>query len=146
VIVFQAPWKLTYSLSYVITYFKSNFNATGRRFVNLQQLCRKGSVVFTTQFTLSSCVCVSVCLSGIVSNVLDEWSWFSAWMLPSIYHTPCYREIQVSPKRIVLPSQTLSETLDMRNFATANRSCYQLSSSSLLTTLATVAAPWLDSR
>ena len=67
------------------------------------------------------------CISqaGIVSRQLDESSWFSAWRLPFTYPTLCYNEIWVSPKIVVLPSGTLSETPDLGNFATASWSHYQ---------------------
>jgi len=75
---------------------------------------------------LSACVCPSVCLSqaGIVSKRLDESSWFWARRLRSTYPTLCYKEIGVSPKIRVLStsSGTLSQTLDLENFATASRS------------------------
>ena len=74
---------------------------------------------------LSACVCPSVCLSqaGIVSKRLDESSWFWARRLRSTYPTLCYKEIGVSPKIRVrsTSSGTLSQTLDLENFATASR-------------------------
>jgi len=76
-------------------------------------------------YMLSACVCPSVCLSqaGIVSKRLDESSWFWARRLRSTYPTLCYKEIGVSPKIRVLStsSGTLSQTLDLENFATASR-------------------------
>jgi len=46
-----------------------------------------------------------------------------AWQLLSTYLTPCFKEIRVDirPKIRVLPSGTLSQTLDLENFATARR-------------------------
>ena len=37
----------------------------------------------------------------------------------------CCKEIHVSTKITVFPSETLSETPNLENFATASRSCYQ---------------------
>ena len=49
----------------------------------------------------------------------------------STYLTLWYKEMWVSPKITVLPCGTLSQTLDLDNFATASRSrCQQHSSSS----------------
>jgi len=48
--------------------------------------------------------------AGIVSQRLDESSWFLAWRLLSTCHTLCYMEIWGSPKIRALPSGTLSET------------------------------------
>ena len=49
----------------------------------------------------------------------------------STYFTLWYKEMWVSPKITVLPRGTLSQTLDLENFATASRSrCQQHSSSS----------------
>ena len=45
-----------------------------------------------------------------------------AWRLPSTYPTLCCKEIRVTPKISVLPSGTLSQTLDVENFATVSRS------------------------
>ena len=59
------------------------------------------------RYTLSSCVCLSVCLSarlpqaGIVLKRLDESSCFLAWGLPLTYPTLCCREIWVSSKIMV---------------------------------------------
>jgi len=81
---------------------------------------------------LSSCVCPSVRPSvGIVSKRLDEPSLFLARRLPSTYPTPCYEEIRVPLKIRVLSCGTLSQTLDLENFATASRSCYQQNSSTV---------------
>jgi len=73
--------------------------------------------------------------------------------LPSTYPTLSYEKILVSPRIGVLPSGTLSETLNLENFATASRShCQQnLSSSSSSTvelvddTYTTVDESWLFS-
>ena len=56
--------------------------------------------------------------------------------LPSTYPTLSYEKILVSPRIRVLPSGTLSETLNLENFATASRShCQQNSSSSSSSTV-----------
>jgi len=56
--------------------------------------------------------------------------------LPSTYPTLSYEKILVSPRIGVLPSGTLSETLNLENFATASRShCQQNSSSSSSSTV-----------
>ena len=82
--------------------------------------------------TLTLCICcrrpLSVCLSvrpsqaGVVSKRLDESSWFLEWRPPSAYPTLSYKELWVSPKIKVLPSETLSQTPDLEDFATASRS------------------------
>ena len=41
-------------------------------------------------------------MARIVSQRLDESSWFVARRLPSTYPTPCYKEVRVSPKVRVL--------------------------------------------
>jgi len=46
---------------------------------------------------------------------------------PSTYATLCFKEIKVPPKIRVLPSGTLSQTLDFENFATAH--CWLVSDS-----------------
>jgi len=49
-----------------------------------------------------------------------EQSWFLAWELPSTYLTVRYKEIPVIPKnRVVCPSESLPQVLDLENFATA---------------------------
>ena len=54
-----------------------------------------------------------------------------AWRLPSTYPTLCYKKIWVSQKTGVLSFETLFQTPDLENFATASRSrCQQNSSSS----------------
>jgi len=97
-------------------------------------------------------VCPSVCLSqaGIVSKRLDESRWFLAWkFFPPI--SLWYKEMWVSPKITVLPCGTLSQTLDLENFATASRSrCQQHSSSSSTVefvddTYSTIDESWLFS-
>jgi len=42
-----------------------------------------------------------------------------AWRLPSTYPTLCVKQIWVSPEIRVLPSGTLTQTLDLENFAKA---------------------------
>jgi len=65
-------------------------------------------------------VCLSVCLSqvGVLSKRINEPRWFLAWELPFTLPTLCWKEILLSPKR-VLPSATLSQTPDLEDFATA---------------------------
>ena len=62
---------------------------------------------------------LSVCPSqaGVVSKRLDESSWFLEWRPPSAYPTLSYKELWVSPKTKVLPSETLSQTPDLEDFA-----------------------------
>jgi len=50
--------------------------------------------------------------------------------LSSTYHTLCYREIWVSPKIMVLPSGTLSQTLVFENSFGVSivETCYRISS------------------
>ena len=70
--------------------------------------------------SVSLCVCLSQV--GVLSKRLEGSGWFLAWRLPSTYHTVCRNEIQVSTKIRVLPSGTLSYTMDLKNFATTSRS------------------------
>ena len=68
-----------------------------------------------------SCRRVSVCLSVtrrycIETAVRIELFFFARPV------TLCFREIRVSPKTMLLPSGTLSRTMDLENFATAHRS------------------------
>ena len=49
---------------------------------------------------------------------LDGSRWLLARELPSTYPTPCCKKIRVPQKIRVLHSGTLSETLDLENFAT----------------------------
>jgi len=97
------------------------------------------------RYLLSSCVCPSVRPSqaGIVSKRLAESSWVSARRLPSTYPTLSCKEIRVSPKIMVLPSGSLSQTLDVDNFATASRSCCQQNSSTVELADRTYDASWL---
>jgi len=73
---------------------------------------------------MTLCLSVSVRLLqvGVLSKRLNESSWFLARELHLTYPAPCYKEIWVSPKIRVLPSETLPETLDLENFATIARS------------------------
>jgi len=59
--------------------------------------------------------CPSVCLSqvGVLLRWLNKSSWFSVCRLLSTYPTLCYKKIL----RSVLPPGTLSQTLDLKNFA-----------------------------
>jgi len=52
----------------------------------------------------------------------QESRWYLAWRLPSTYPKLCCKEIWVSPIIQVFPSGTLSQTLDLENFAAASRS------------------------
>jgi len=52
----------------------------------------------------------------------NQSGWFLAWELPLTYPTLSFKEIQVPSKRMALPSETLFQTLDLENFATACRS------------------------
>ena len=67
------------------------------------------------------CVCLSACLSrvGVLLKQLNESSWFLAPKLPSTHPALCYEEIRVSSEIRALPSGTLSQTLDLKNFAPA---------------------------
>jgi len=58
-------------------------------------------------------VCPSVCHK---SKQLDGFSWFLVQSRPSAYPTLCYKEIRTSSKRRVLPSRTLSQTLNLAIF------------------------------
>jgi len=58
-------------------------------------------------------VCPSVCHK---SKQLDGLSWFLVQSRPSAYPTPRYKEIRAASKRRVLPSRTLSQTLNLAIF------------------------------
>ena len=69
----------------------------------------------TTRRYASAVYAIVVCLSVDLSVRLSQAAtWFLAWRHPSTYHTG----IWVSPIIKVLPSWTLSQTLDLENFAT----------------------------
>jgi len=105
--------------------------------------------IFTARRYASAVFAVVVCPSvrpsqaGIVSKRLAESSWVSARRLPSIYPTLSCKEIRVSPKIMVLSSGSLSQTLDVDNFATASRSCCQHNSSTVELADRTYYASWL---
>ena len=96
------------------------------------------------RYTLSSCVRLScqynwrtndnsfrVLFDKIASVTTGRIELVLAWRLPSTYPTLCYKKIWVSQKTGVLPFETLFQTPDLENFATASRSrCQQNSSSS----------------
>jgi len=67
----------------------------------------------------------------ILSKRPDELSWVLARRLPSIYPTLFLKEIWVPLKIRVLLSVTLSQTVDLENFATASRSRCQQNSSTV---------------
>jgi len=78
------------------------------------------------QYLLSSCVCPSQ--ARIVSKRLDESSWVVICRPPFTYSTLLCKEIGYLQKIWVLPSGTLSQTLDLENFSTASQSrCQQKS-------------------
>jgi len=97
------------------------------------------------QYILLSCVCLSVRLSqtGIVSKrpYRPRWLWhgslgpifsFSAilcYQANPFYPAPYYNEIRASTEVRILLYGTLSQTLDLDNFAMASRSCSQQNSS-----------------
>jgi len=89
---------------------------------------RRRTALFTARRYASAvhAVVMSVCLSvrrsetGIVSKTTGGIE--LPWRLPSTCPTLCYKEIWVSPKIRVLPSGTLSQTLDLENFDPAIRS------------------------
>jgi len=68
-------------------------------------------------------VCVCMCVTSWCSTKM-VWADFGmeASFDASTYPTLCYNEIRVAAKIRVLPSETLSQTLDLENFATASRS------------------------
>ena len=62
--------------------------------------------------------CVHLSQVGVLSKRLNESSWwFLARQLPSTHPTLCYREIRFTSKIRVLPSGTLFQTPDLKNFA-----------------------------
>jgi len=76
---------------------------------------------------------MSVSEVRVLSKRMNESisSWFLAWELPSTHPILCYKEILVPPKLKVLSSGTLSQTLDLENFATASRWCCEQNSSTV---------------
>ena len=84
-------------------------------------------------------VCSSVCLSVtsryciIVSKRLYGSNWFLSWRLSITYaiQKRCCKKIRVSLKVRLLISGTVSQTLDLENFATASRSRCQQNSSTV---------------
>ena len=82
-------------------------------------------------YMMSSCVCLSVRPSVTSQYCMDTAGriglgfWYRGLF---IYPTVCYREIWVSPKVKVLPSEMLSLTLNFENFASASRWCCQQNS------------------
>jgi len=74
---------------------------------------------------LSSCVCPSVCLSGcpsqasIVSKRLDEWSWFLARKLPTVF---VIRTFWFLKNKSTSFWRTCPKLEDLENFATLSRS------------------------
>ena len=107
------------------------------------------------RYVLLLCVCVCLYVSLSITNRssilkrLNESSWFLAWgFFPPLLTASL--ENSGTCRISALPSGTLSRTLDFDNFAAAsrvdrvvNKTCGR---SSLLTTLATVDASWLDRR
>jgi len=75
---------------------------------------------------------VSVSVSACYKLELYGKDWtIRRFELPPIYPTLCCNQIRVSLKIRVLPSGTLSQTLDSENFARASRSCFQQNSSTV---------------
>jgi len=64
----------------------------------------------------------SMTQAGIVRKRLNRSSSFLAQRLPSAYPTLRWKGIELSPKLRALPSGTLTQSLDLENFATARRS------------------------
>ena len=62
---------------------------------------------------------VSVCLSHfrVLLKRMNESGWFFALELPLTYSRQCYKDIWVPPKIWVLPSRTLLQTVDLKNFS-----------------------------
>ena len=86
---------------------------------------------------------MSVCHTSVLhqSHWTDRAGFSYGCLIPYTHPTLCYKETRVSPKMRILPSGTLSQTLS--NVATTSRSRSQQNS---LTTLTTIAAPWLGGR
>ena len=107
---------------------------------NLGGLCppppQPGTATAIARYLLSSCVHVCLLVSHkpvIVSKQLDESSWVfwhgSGFLSPIL--GCCLRKFGYLGNITLLPSGTLSQTLDSENFATASRSrCQRHSSSS----------------
>jgi len=70
----------------------------------------------------------------------------SAWKLPSVFPTLSYKEILVSPEITKFLSVTLFQTAEISRPRADRVGNETRRRSSLLTTLATVDASWLDAR
>jgi len=69
-------------------------------------------------YTLSSCVYRSSRFDKYrLDKQTDGQSWFLVWELPELY----YKQIRILQEIRLLPSGTLSQTVDLENFATASR-------------------------
>ena len=69
-------------------------------------------------YTLSLCVYRSSRFDKYrLDKQTDGQSWFLVWELPELY----YKQIRILPEIRLLPSGTLSQTVDLENFATASR-------------------------
>ena len=67
-------------------------------------------------------VCVHPSQVGVLLKRLNGLSWFLARRLPSTCPTLCFKEIWITPKIRILPFGTLSQTVDLQNFAMASGS------------------------
>jgi len=76
---------------------------------------------------MALCLCLSVCLSVTSQSCIEtdeRIEQFLTWELPSTYPILRYKQILVF-------SKTLSQDVNLQNFATASRSCCQQSSSTI---------------
>jgi len=98
------------------------------------KILRRNAMIARMNATLSSRVSVSVTSRHRCHRIettsrieLD----FGTEASFHLYPTPCCEEFWVSPKIRVLPSGTLSRTLDLENFATVSRSRCQQNSATV---------------
>jgi len=112
---------------------------------------RYASAICCRRVTVCPSVRPSVCLSVTSRYYMETTGRIElvlARKLSSIYPALRYKEIWVSPKIRTLSSESLSQTSDLENFATASRSrCQQHSSSSttveFVDTYTTIDESWL---
>jgi len=69
----------------------------------------------------SVCLCVCLCVCALYQNGCMDRADFFARRFPLTYTTMYFNEIMAPPKIRVVPSRTLSQSLDLENFTTARR-------------------------
>jgi len=117
-------------------------NATGARLYTRDAILAHG----ISCCPVCVCVCVRVCHKTVLYSETDGRN--DLGVLARMLRSTCYiphrvlRKFKYLQKIRVLPSGTLSSTLNVANFATASRSCCRRSSFSISTAPTTVDAQW----